>query len=39
MLADPRGEARRIAEFLGLPAAAEKMAAAVDPGLYRNRKV
>lgn len=35
----PRECADRVAAFLGLPAgAAERMAAAVDPSLYRNRR-
>lgn len=37
VLADPAGESRRVAEFLGIdwtPA----MASAVDPALYRNRR-
>lgn len=38
MLADPAAEARRVAEFLGVPGRAGAMAAAVDPGLYRNRR-
>ncbi len=37
MLAAPETEARRVAEFLGLTERADTMAAAVDPGLYRNR--
>jgi hypothetical protein len=38
VVADPRGEAARVAAFLGIPGAAERMAAAVDPMLYRNRR-
>jgi hypothetical protein len=38
VIADPRGQAGRVAAFLGVPDAAQRMAAAVDPGLYRNRK-
>jgi hypothetical protein len=39
VLADPLPECRRVAGFLGLgEAAAERMAAAVDPSLYRNRR-
>jgi len=37
LLQDPTGEARRIAEFLGLPLDIEAMARAVAPALYRNR--
>ncbi len=37
VIEDPRGEARRIRDFLGLPLDVEKMAGAVDSGLYRNR--
>ena len=33
----PREEAARITRFLGQPLDEAKMAAAVDPGLYRNR--
>jgi hypothetical protein len=36
-LRDPSAQARRVAEFLGRPDQAAAMAAAVDPGLYRNR--
>ncbi|OPZ16556.1 MAG: hypothetical protein BWZ10_01403 [candidate division BRC1 bacterium ADurb.BinA364] len=35
--ADPAGEARRVAAFLGGKLHVERMAAAVDPDLYRNR--
>jgi hypothetical protein len=39
VVADPLQEARRVAEFLGLDeGAAGRMAAAVDPSLYRNRR-
>ncbi len=38
VIADPMGEAARVAEFLGISDMAGKMAAAVDPKLYRNRK-
>lgn len=38
VIADPRAEAARVAEFLGIPGMADKMAAAVDATLYRNRK-
>jgi len=37
VLADARNEAKRIAEFLGVPEKAEAMAAQVDQELYRNR--
>ena len=37
VLAHPREEARRIAEFVGGNLDVEAMAGAVDPGLYRNR--
>jgi hypothetical protein len=37
ILAHPREEARRIAGFVGGGLDVEAMAAAVDPGLYRNR--
>lgn len=37
MLAAPEAEARRVADFLGVPDRAGEMAAAVDPALYRNR--
>ncbi len=37
ILASPQGEARRVADFLGLSERAGDMAAAVDPALYRNR--
>lgn len=37
VLADPEGEARRIAAFLGADLDVRKMAAMVDPDLYRNR--
>ena len=36
-LADPQSQARRIAEFLGGALDVRKMAAVVDPDLYRNR--
>lgn len=38
VMQDPAGEARRIAEFLGVSEREGAMAAAVEPGLYRNRK-
>jgi hypothetical protein len=37
VVAEPRREAERISEFLGGGLDAEKMAGAVDAGLYRNR--
>jgi hypothetical protein len=37
VIADPEREAARIRAFLGLPLDCRAMAAAVDPGLYRNR--
>lgn len=37
-LQDPLTQARRIAEFLGMDLDVDKMAAAVDPSLYRNRR-
>jgi hypothetical protein len=37
VLADPEGEARRIAAFLGGGLDLRKMAEMVDPSLYRNR--
>ena len=37
VIADPRREAIRIRDFLGLDLDVEKMAGAVDSGLYRNR--
>jgi hypothetical protein len=38
VVADPKGQSARIAEFLGVPAAADAMAAVVEASLYRNRK-
>ena len=38
LLADPRPQATALARFLELPDAAERMIAAIDPSLYRNRK-
>lgn len=38
VLADPRGEARRIHGFLDHPLDVEEMAGAVDASLYRNRR-
>ena len=38
VLGDPRTEARRIHDFLGLPLDVEKMAGVVDERLYRNRR-
>ncbi len=37
VVADPLASAQKLKEFLGLDLAPEKMAAAVDPSLYRNR--
>ena len=37
VIADPLTQAGRIARFVGLPVDAARMAAAVDPSLYRNR--
>ena len=37
VLENPRGQARRIRDFLGLPLDAAKMAGVVDGSLYRNR--
>lgn len=37
VLADPEGQARRIAEFLGDGADVRRIAEVVDPDLYRNR--
>lgn len=37
VVANPREQARRITDFLGLPLDPEKMAGAVDKKLYRNR--
>ena len=39
ILQDPNSEASRVAAFLGMPERGPAMAAAVDEGLYRNRKV
>ncbi|MFN2254716.1 MAG: sulfotransferase domain-containing protein, partial [Candidatus Promineifilaceae bacterium] len=38
ILADPEKEARRINDFLGGRLQVERMAEAVDPDLYRNRR-
>jgi len=38
LLERPRAAARDVADFLGLPLDPEAMAAAVDPGLYRQRR-
>jgi hypothetical protein len=38
VLKDPRAEAERIRDFLGLPLDAAKMAGVVDERLYRNRR-
>ena len=37
VLENPMAEAQRISEFIGADADADRMAAAVDPNLYRNR--
>jgi hypothetical protein len=37
VLEDPRGQAERIRDFVGLPLDAEKMAGVADKALYRNR--
>ena len=37
-IADPRSEARRVARFLARGLDVERMAGAVDPALYRNRR-
>ncbi|MBM3319540.1 MAG: sulfotransferase [Candidatus Eisenbacteria bacterium] len=37
ILEDPRGQATRIRDFLGVPFDVEKMAAVADKALYRNR--
>jgi hypothetical protein len=39
LLERPEPEARRVSEFLGGLPNAERMTAAVDPTLYRNRSV
>jgi hypothetical protein len=38
LLAEPRWQAERVREFLGVDADIEAMAHTVDPSLYRNRK-
>jgi hypothetical protein len=38
LIADPRGQATSIANFLNLPLDVQRMAAAVDRRLYRNRR-
>lgn len=38
LIADPRGHAQRLNEFLGGTLAVEAMVEAVDPSLYRNRR-
>ena len=38
VMQSPAAESARVAEFLGIPDRAPAMAAAVEPGLYRNRK-
>ncbi|HVX12408.1 MAG TPA: sulfotransferase [Pirellulales bacterium] len=37
LIAEPRRQAERVREFLGVAADTEKMAETVDPSLYRNR--
>jgi hypothetical protein len=37
LVRNPREEARRVKEFLGLPLDADRMAASVDPKLHRQR--
>ena len=37
VIADPRGQARRVRSFLGVDLDVENMASAMDPSLYRNR--
>jgi hypothetical protein len=37
VITNPREQAVRIRDFVGLPLDIEKMVAAVDEGLYRNR--
>ena len=37
VIENPRAQAERIRDFVGLPLDVEKMVAAVDEGLYRNR--
>ena len=37
LLSEPRRQAERVREFLGIDADVEKMARTVDPSLYRNR--
>jgi hypothetical protein len=39
LLSGPRPHAQRIREFLGVDADLDRMAAAVEPSLYRNRNV
>jgi hypothetical protein len=38
VIADPQGQARRVRHFLGGELDVEKMASAMDPNLYRNRR-
>jgi hypothetical protein len=38
VMQDPLAQARRVAEFLGIPGRAGDMAAAVEPSLYRQKK-
>ena len=37
IVADPAGQSRRIAAFVGVPVDVDRMAGAVEPSLYRNR--
>lgn len=37
VIADPQSQARRVAEFLGIPLDTTAMAAVVEPSLYRQR--
>ena len=39
LIADPRGHAERISEFLDRAVEPERMLEAIDPSLYRNRTV
>ena len=38
VIADPRGQAQQVRDFLGVDLGVEDMASAVDPNLYRNRR-
>jgi len=37
LIDQPAAPVARVCDFLGLPLDAEKMRAAIDPALYRNR--